>query len=453
VEVRDFKTAAKVVAEYLGRDGVEVSQSKMLEALSRGFGGRNWVSFRESLESLTFPDSGQDPVKALTAMVRQLLDAMVAQEQRDSGLLEPFPAGIAPDWRAAQDEGARWLKLLAEEGPVRDEPKWLTQVNALESDIDMRAISETIKTLAEDLGSGPENVDFSRVSRATPNPQHLVAVLRGSFAMRQRVPGWYDLRDFAMEYLASKGMDAARSMRGLGGERPLAPSSTAEPMCIPGVHTKEELAEAMPVLKHLLRQMMFPLTPVDRMPPWEFAMIEEAIASVWRQHGNAAELKHIQEFLESHPDRRAQDMAFQLSPWTNKETLRWFDGVSESYVVEHGLDGFPGGAGGRASSVVRDTGRGPSRVVLVSGTLIAKSNGVQVEAQATLSLTTGEVCTVWSPGVSSYPVGGCENESFFFEDATGNKFPLPVVSDEHGNKRVAKEGREYVRYLVNKATN
>ena len=97
-------------------------------------------------------------------------------------------------------------------------PTWLTQINANDTKVDMRAIAATIESLAMDLKAGPENVDFGRVNRRSPSPQHLVAALRTSFVFRRRVRGWYDLRDFAKSYLDAQQIDAARMLKGLTGE-------------------------------------------------------------------------------------------------------------------------------------------------------------------------------------------------------------------------------------------
>lgn len=106
-------------------------------------------------------------------------------------------------------------RSLSRAAANESEPRWLTQVNAVDSETDMRTIAATIESLASDLKAGPENVDFARVNRQTPSPQHLVAVLRTSFAFRHRVSGWGELRDFAKNYLETRGIHSARAMKGL----------------------------------------------------------------------------------------------------------------------------------------------------------------------------------------------------------------------------------------------
>jgi hypothetical protein len=93
-------------------------------------------------------------------------------------------------------------------------PVWLAQANAFDSPTDMRAIAATIESLTTELRASPERVDFSRVTRYRPSPEHMVALLRTSFASRHQIAGWASLRDFAREYLAVQGIPA-RAMSGL----------------------------------------------------------------------------------------------------------------------------------------------------------------------------------------------------------------------------------------------
>jgi conjugal transfer ATP-binding protein TraC len=92
------------------------------------------------------------------------------------------------------------------------------------------------------------------------------------------------------------------------------------------IHDEEGLSDAMPVLKDMLRQMMYPVTPEDQTPPWEYAMIEESLNSAWRLKRAGTELKDVHEFLLDHPDPRAKDMAFMLAPWATGRYARWFSG-------------------------------------------------------------------------------------------------------------------------------
>ena len=92
------------------------------------------------------------------------------------------------------------------------------------------------------------------------------------------------------------------------------------------IFDEKGLGEAMPVLKDMLRQMMYPLTPEDQTPPWEYAMIEEALKSAWGRKRESTELVDVHDFLLEHKDPRAKDMAFMLAPWATGRYSRWFSG-------------------------------------------------------------------------------------------------------------------------------
>jgi conjugal transfer ATP-binding protein TraC len=92
------------------------------------------------------------------------------------------------------------------------------------------------------------------------------------------------------------------------------------------IFDEDGLRDAMPVLKDMLRQMMYPHIPEDQTPAWEYAAIEEGIAGAWKEKRQDTELKDVYAFLLSHPDKRAKDMAFMLAPWALGRYARWFDG-------------------------------------------------------------------------------------------------------------------------------
>lgn len=50
--IREFKEDTKAAAQFLKEQGVAVSQTQLLEALSRAFGQRNWSTLRARLEGL-----------------------------------------------------------------------------------------------------------------------------------------------------------------------------------------------------------------------------------------------------------------------------------------------------------------------------------------------------------------------------------------------------------------
>ncbi len=93
-----------------------------------------------------------------------------------------------------------------------------------------------------------------------------------------------------------------------------------------GIKTEADLDEMMPMLKDLLRQMAFQLTPEELTPSWEYAAIEAAITTAWREHRDNTELQHITAALESIGDKRAKDVAFMLKPFASGRYKQWFAG-------------------------------------------------------------------------------------------------------------------------------
>lgn len=112
------------------------------------------------------------------------------------------------------------------EGPsdallVSQAPDWLQAVDDFNSPVDMPGIHVTTLSVMECLkGGDPGVLDFDKVSRVSPSPQHLVALLRLTFQMRNHVRGWFSLRDFALSYLPTKGHNADQLMRGLLSVQP-----------------------------------------------------------------------------------------------------------------------------------------------------------------------------------------------------------------------------------------
>lgn len=95
------------------------------------------------------------------------------------------------------------------------EPAWAALVNNAASATDMLTISETIESIAAEVQSDPCRIDLNRINRKSPNPQHLVAVLRTTYAFKDKIPGWSELRDFSKAYVEKKGFLPARVMKGL----------------------------------------------------------------------------------------------------------------------------------------------------------------------------------------------------------------------------------------------
>lgn len=87
-----------------------------------------------------------------------------------------------------------------------------------------------------------------------------------------------------------------------------------------------ELSEMMPLLKSVLRQMAYPNQSENETPPWQFATIEKAILESWRVYRGKLDIKNIYDWLISHDDVRAQDLAHQLEPFALGRYVDWFKG-------------------------------------------------------------------------------------------------------------------------------
>lgn len=93
-----------------------------------------------------------------------------------------------------------------------------------------------------------------------------------------------------------------------------------------GIKTAADLDEMMPMLKDLLRQMAFQLTPEELTPSWEYAAIEDAITKAWHIRKHETELEHITQVLEEMDDKRAKDIAYMLRPFATGRYKQWFAG-------------------------------------------------------------------------------------------------------------------------------
>jgi conjugal transfer ATP-binding protein TraC len=93
-----------------------------------------------------------------------------------------------------------------------------------------------------------------------------------------------------------------------------------------GIKTSADLDEMMPMLKDLLRQMAFQLTPEEKTPSWEYAAIEDAITRAWSEKRENTELVDICQVLEQMPDARANDVAYMLKPFSTGRYKQWFSG-------------------------------------------------------------------------------------------------------------------------------
>lgn len=115
----------------------------------------------------------------------------------------------------------------------------------------------------------------------------------------------------------------------IGGQNVVfAPESPVSLNPFSGLEQRVQLDEMMAMLKDLLRQMAFPLTPDEDTPAWEYAALEKAVSEAWNRHRGETELRHVYEWLLEHNDEqgRARDLAFQLEPYAVGRYARWFSG-------------------------------------------------------------------------------------------------------------------------------
>lgn len=95
------------------------------------------------------------------------------------------------------------------------------------------------------------------------------------------------------------------------------------------ITTHGDLYELMPMMKSLIRQMVFPLTDDDSFETqfnWEFAAIEQAITSAWEIHRESTGLEHVYHWMAQQGDTRYQDLAFQLHAFAVGRYSAWFNG-------------------------------------------------------------------------------------------------------------------------------
>lgn len=93
-----------------------------------------------------------------------------------------------------------------------------------------------------------------------------------------------------------------------------------------GLKNQEDLNEMMPMIKDLLRQMAYPLTPEEETPAWQYAAIEEAVSNAWAENQADCDLRHVYKQLLENGDDRARDVAFQLKPFAEGRYSKWFIG-------------------------------------------------------------------------------------------------------------------------------
>jgi len=116
MQTRQFKENVKSAASYLQEQGFDVPHTQLLEAISRGFGERNWSTMRAMLESTPRPtsagaeeESPPPPLSAVAALLskdiyRQMWDGvfgMFSREQAESMLAETA-SRLAPNATPAE---------------------------------------------------------------------------------------------------------------------------------------------------------------------------------------------------------------------------------------------------------------------------------------------------------------------------------------------------------------
>lgn len=139
-----------------------------------------------------------------------LLSGSPARSRRIASRSEALPAFAAMAEKSATSMSA----AVPLERPA-DAP-WLVNVNDAEASVSPKNLAKTINSLMATLRDGDvAAIDLARVDRRTPNPEHLVAVLRSLYSWRKAIPGWEDLHRFARANLASRNLDAERLLRGL----------------------------------------------------------------------------------------------------------------------------------------------------------------------------------------------------------------------------------------------
>jgi DNA-binding FadR family transcriptional regulator len=124
MQTRQFKENVKGAAAYLQQQGFDVPHTQLLEAISRGFGERNWSTMRALLETsqqqtaaTAEAEAPPPPLSAVADMLskdiyQQMWDGvfgMCSREQAESMLAETA-ARLAPN--ATQEELAETLNAI-----------------------------------------------------------------------------------------------------------------------------------------------------------------------------------------------------------------------------------------------------------------------------------------------------------------------------------------------------
>lgn len=107
MDIRNFKDNAKTAAAYLYEHGIEVPHTRLLEALSRAFGERNWSTLRSQLDKLgDVPQTDAD--SAPTPLWSQAQGPMTdAQFLQDGGNRCPFCGSRDIDAGDVEADGAQ----------------------------------------------------------------------------------------------------------------------------------------------------------------------------------------------------------------------------------------------------------------------------------------------------------------------------------------------------------
>lgn len=94
------------------------------------------------------------------------------------------------------------------------------------------------------------------------------------------------------------------------------------------VYTQQDLNELMPMLKDLVRLMIFPLLEDKDVPQFEYAMIEKAVQACWSEKQDKTEMSDLYTWLRefNDPAGRTRDMSDMLEPYAVGRYKKWFAG-------------------------------------------------------------------------------------------------------------------------------
>ncbi|GAB6035438.1 TraG/VirB4 family ATPase [Galenea microaerophila] len=90
-----------------------------------------------------------------------------------------------------------------------------------------------------------------------------------------------------------------------------------------------ELKVMLENLKELLAYMAWPQSVDSKIPDWEYVLLSQAIEECWHEKKEKTIIRDIRDWLASHEDKRAHDIADQLRPYAEGTFAHWFDGTGK----------------------------------------------------------------------------------------------------------------------------